>query len=170
MFPTSDPLQILAVDIIGPLPKRKSCSQFIVLIKDRYSKLTEVIPTSRTAATAIMCPEICINTLTTAEYHLQSNGQVKQYNSTIISRLRQLVAEHQQDSNSPVTYLAYTDSVLEYWSKKPIAFSAGLGRHLPGLASSAATDIPPDANNIDAPLVMRTRLIDRVILHPQLAK
>lgn len=50
LFPPSEPLESVAMDILGPLPKSKSGSQFILVITDRFSKLTQVVPLRRIKA------------------------------------------------------------------------------------------------------------------------
>lgn len=49
----SKTLDFVALDILGPLPKAKSRIQYVVVVTYRYSKLTRVISSSKTASTHI---------------------------------------------------------------------------------------------------------------------
>lgn len=49
-FPASRPLEFIAMDILEPLPETMQGNQYVVIITDRYSKLTRAIKTSKTAA------------------------------------------------------------------------------------------------------------------------
>ena len=43
LFPATRALENLAIDILGPLPKTKSEKRFILVITDRFTKLTKVV-------------------------------------------------------------------------------------------------------------------------------
>lgn len=43
----------MAIDILGPLVKKKAKNCFVVLIKDRYSKLTRTTPMPRVTAPSV---------------------------------------------------------------------------------------------------------------------
>ena len=43
LFPATRPLESLAIDILGPLPKTKTGKRFLLVIKDRFTKLTQVV-------------------------------------------------------------------------------------------------------------------------------
>lgn len=45
----------------------------------------------------VVCAELGIETLATSEYHPDSNGKVKPFNLTLISRLNHYVAEDQKE-------------------------------------------------------------------------
>lgn len=45
MFLAIKPLKVNAIDMQGAIPKAKSGTQYIVVMTDRLSKLTEAIPT-----------------------------------------------------------------------------------------------------------------------------
>lgn len=47
------PLEFVAVDILGLLPKTKTSSGFIIVMTNRCSKLTRAIPTKKTTATDV---------------------------------------------------------------------------------------------------------------------
>ena len=53
LFPASGPLEFVAMDLLGPLPKTKRGNTFVLVITDRYSKLTRAIPLKATKATDI---------------------------------------------------------------------------------------------------------------------
>ena len=44
LFPATKPLDSLAMDILGPLPKTKKGNEYLLVICCRFSKLTQVIP------------------------------------------------------------------------------------------------------------------------------
>lgn len=46
LFPAAGPSDIMAIDILGPLPKTSSGYQQVVTTTDRYLKLTRAIITS----------------------------------------------------------------------------------------------------------------------------
>lgn len=58
LFPPEGPLVFIAIDILGPLPKEKSGNKFIIVIKDRYSKLTLEVPTSSVTAPAVASTQL----------------------------------------------------------------------------------------------------------------
>lgn len=43
------------MDILGPVPNTDQGSQFVVVMADRYTKLTEAIPTTKTNVTTVAC-------------------------------------------------------------------------------------------------------------------
>ena len=43
LFPATQPLESLAIDILGPLPKTKAGKQFLLAITDRFAKLKQVV-------------------------------------------------------------------------------------------------------------------------------
>jgi hypothetical protein len=44
LFPASGPLEYLSMDILGPLPKTSHGNRFLLVITNRFSKLTRTIP------------------------------------------------------------------------------------------------------------------------------
>jgi Integrase zinc binding domain len=44
LFPAKGPLESVAMDILGPLPKSKHGNLFLLVITDRYSKVTQTVP------------------------------------------------------------------------------------------------------------------------------
>lgn len=53
LLPTNGPLELLAVEILGPHLRTDQGNQYSVVITDPYSKLTSVIPTAEAAKTHI---------------------------------------------------------------------------------------------------------------------
>lgn len=47
LLPPADPLEFVAIDILGPLPRIKSENKLGVLLTDRYSKITRAIPKAK---------------------------------------------------------------------------------------------------------------------------
>ena len=50
LFPATRPLESLAIDILGPLPKTKTGKRFLLVITDRFKKLTQVVALRTTTA------------------------------------------------------------------------------------------------------------------------
>ena len=50
LFPAHSPVDCVAVDILGPLPRTKHGNRFIPVITDRFSKLTQTVPVRTTTA------------------------------------------------------------------------------------------------------------------------
>lgn len=48
LFRPEDPLEFLAMEILGPLPKTRNGNRFVIFITDRFSNLTRGTPTKRT--------------------------------------------------------------------------------------------------------------------------
>ena len=44
LFPATEPLEFVAIDILGPLPKAKDGSRYLLVMTDRFSKLTRAVP------------------------------------------------------------------------------------------------------------------------------
>jgi Integrase zinc binding domain len=44
LFPASEPLEYVSLDILGPLPKTEHGNRFLLVITDRFSKLTRTVP------------------------------------------------------------------------------------------------------------------------------
>jgi hypothetical protein len=44
LFPASWPLEFVVMDILGPLPKHEHGNRFLLVISDRFSKLTRTVP------------------------------------------------------------------------------------------------------------------------------
>lgn len=48
LFPARQPLESVAIDLLGPLPKTKARDRFIIVMGDRFTKLPQVVPLKRT--------------------------------------------------------------------------------------------------------------------------
>ena len=53
LFPATKQLEYVAIDILGPLPKSKDGYRFILVITDRFIKLTHAIPLKGIKADAL---------------------------------------------------------------------------------------------------------------------
>jgi Integrase zinc binding domain len=58
LFPASGPLEFVAMDILGPLPKPEHGNRFLLVISDRFSKLTRTVP-MRTITTLCVAKAFC---------------------------------------------------------------------------------------------------------------
>lgn len=50
LFPASEPLQFIAMDVLGPLPQTNHGNVFVLVMKDPYPKIIGAISTSKTTA------------------------------------------------------------------------------------------------------------------------
>ena len=53
IFPAAGPLEFVAMDLLGPLPKTKSGHTYVLVITDRFTKLTRAVPLGSTKAPAV---------------------------------------------------------------------------------------------------------------------
>jgi hypothetical protein len=53
LFPANGPLEFVAMDILGPLPKTEHGNRFLLVISDRFSKLTRTVPLRTTTALVV---------------------------------------------------------------------------------------------------------------------
>jgi hypothetical protein len=44
LFPAAEPLEYASLDILGPLPKTEHGNRLLLIITDRFSKLTRTVP------------------------------------------------------------------------------------------------------------------------------
>ena len=50
LFPATEPLESVAMDLLGPLPPSKSGNRHILVMTDRFTKLTQVVPMRKITA------------------------------------------------------------------------------------------------------------------------
>jgi Integrase core domain len=53
LFPANEPLEFVAIDILGPLPKTDHGNRVLLVISDLFSKLTRTVPMRKTTALAV---------------------------------------------------------------------------------------------------------------------
>jgi hypothetical protein len=58
MFQADGPLEFVAMDILGPLPKMEHGNCFLLVISDRFSKLTRTVPI-RTITALVVAKAFC---------------------------------------------------------------------------------------------------------------
>lgn len=52
LFPAPGPLELLAMDILGPLPKSKSGNQHVIALKDHFMQITRAVPVATVVSTS----------------------------------------------------------------------------------------------------------------------
>jgi hypothetical protein len=58
LFPADGPLEFVAIDILCPLPKTEHGNRLLLLISDRFSKLTRTVPL-RTITALVVAKAFC---------------------------------------------------------------------------------------------------------------
>jgi Integrase core domain len=53
LFPAHEPLDYVALDILGPLPRTKKGNHYLIVIADRFPKLVRTVPLSRITAPTV---------------------------------------------------------------------------------------------------------------------
>jgi Integrase core domain len=53
LFPAKGSLQSVAMDILGPLPRTKHGNRFLLVVSDRYSKVTKTVPLRTVTALSV---------------------------------------------------------------------------------------------------------------------
>jgi hypothetical protein len=53
LFPAKGPLESVAMDIIGPFPRSKHGNLFLLVIADRYKKVTRMVPLRTVTALSV---------------------------------------------------------------------------------------------------------------------
>jgi Integrase zinc binding domain len=53
LFPANWPLESVAMDILGPLPRTKHGNRLLLVISDRYSKVTKTVPLRKVTALSV---------------------------------------------------------------------------------------------------------------------
>jgi hypothetical protein len=53
LFPANEPLEYVAIDLLGPLPKTAHGNRYLLVISDRFSKLTRTVPLRTTTALVV---------------------------------------------------------------------------------------------------------------------
>ena len=140
LFPSSAPLEFLAIDLLGELIRTPRGNRFLLVITDRFSKLVRTVPLSSISAESVakafvthwvliygppiwllsdngkqftarffqnVCRILGVENLFTTTYHPQTNGQVERFNRTIISGLRNYIADHPKDWDLYTDMLTY---------------------------------------------------------------
>ena len=146
-----EPMQRIAIDILGPLPLTKSGNRFILVITDMFTEWTEaiVIPNqdSQTVTKVFVENVVCkfgtplqlhsdqgrnFNTRITS-FRPQSNGCVERFNRTLSAMLT-MYCEKKQDTWDEFlqqVMMAYRSSVHKSTSRTPNAMVFGREVTLP---------------------------------------
>jgi hypothetical protein len=53
LFPAKGPIESVAMDILGPLPRTKHGNRFLLVISDRFSKVTKTVPLRTVTALSV---------------------------------------------------------------------------------------------------------------------
>lgn len=59
LFPSAEPLELVAINIFGPLPKTKTGTHFILVMTDLFSNITKATSSTNTTSTTV--PTIFVN-------------------------------------------------------------------------------------------------------------
>jgi len=173
LFPATEPLTELSVDIFGPIPASKKGNRFILVITDRFAKLTKCVALRRITAMSVasaiidawvsvygppdrilsdqgpqfmsnffiaVMKMLGIETVRTAAYHPQTNGQVERYNRTMATQLRHYVADDPSrwEELLPVITMAYNSQPHRSTGIDP--FELVIPRRIPNLT---VRNLPP---------------------------
>lgn len=81
LFPANCPLEIVAIEKLGPMSKTSNKNQFGPVMMDRFSKLTRIVPTSKTTALHIksLFMDHCVIQNGIPEYSLTDNADQISY-------------------------------------------------------------------------------------------
>lgn len=88
LIPLSSPLELIEIDITGPIPRTQSGNQFMVIITDRCSNLTQDVPTLNILSTQNACIVFnhLVNSYGISDIIMSNNGQ--QFFSNVFISLR----------------------------------------------------------------------------------
>lgn len=110
----------------------------------------------------------CIKTYQKYCIPTQENNQAERYNKTLITRLRNEVAESQRDRYIFVQPLTYRNNLQVCCSTRTAPFSLVLSRHLPGQTTfDRPSASPRDARTSITPASLRSRLLHRFLVLQQ---
>lgn len=90
------------------------------------------------------CKEVGVRTVTTPEYHPQSDGHVKRFDVTMILRLRHYTVEYQNDCDRFVFPLTYAKNVQVHQTTDLPPFSRSITRLNPE-TTAITRPMPPDS-------------------------
>jgi hypothetical protein len=96
LFPSEQPLDFIVIDILGPLTKTSKGHQYLLVIADRFSKLTRTVPL-KTIATFEVASAFChhwVFVYGTPRLLLSDNGT--QFNSKFFQACCQILGIHQK--------------------------------------------------------------------------
>ena len=191
LFPATKPLEFVAIDILGPLTRSRNGYRLLVVITDRFSKLTRTVPLRSVTALLVamafcdnwaypygppayllsdsggqfaskyfqsICRILGIRNLFSTAYHPQANGQVERFNRTLLSGLRQYVAEHQKDWPQYVGPLTYAYNTQVHRSTGCKAFELVL----PRVPEPLAMELTLSEEGVTTPRQERTRFRDHL--------
>lgn len=109
-----------------------------------------------------MCAALNAKLLTTTEFHLQCNGQVKRYNRTLVARLCHYIDEHQQVLDVFVQPLTYLYSTQAHWTNGITPFRLRLSRKPPGSPRmTGCGGIPENCDRL-TPIEVKSKLKSRL--------
>lgn len=96
--------------------------------------LTDNEPQFTSKCFVAICTQLGVKALKITEYHPQANGLVKRFNQTVVSSLRQYVAEHRKAYDAFVIPPTYAYNTEVRWATKLPLFSRVFTRKSPGPA------------------------------------
>ena len=165
LFPAEEPLQAISMDIIGPLPRTERGKRFLLVITDRFSKLTAVVPlrTTNAYSVAIVFFEAWIFQYRPPESVLTDNG--KQLASRFFQSVCQLLglrnvytsAYHPQADGQAERYnrtlqnmpMCFVEEHQDYWHRDATALTYACNCHVRPTTGTTPFDLilrrPPPA-------------------------
>lgn len=98
---------------------------------------------------ATICTQQSVETITTTSYHPESNGQVKRFKQTVVSRLRYYVTGHRKDWDALVIPLTYACNAQDRKEAELLPFRLVLNRKPLGPVTICLSTVAgtPDANS-----------------------
>jgi len=156
------PMEIVGVDVVGPLPISSNQNRFIVVFVCLFTRWVEAyaVPSQKSEVvarlfveqfvathgtpqrllsdrgpnfTSELFREICKLTNTdkvyTTAFHPECDGQVENFNKTLVNMLSFYTSRHQKDWDTHIPYVLHAYRTSEHASTKETPFYLMFGRH-----------------------------------------
>ena len=113
------PFSRRAMDIIGPLPRRHSGKQNVLVMCDYATRYPE-----ETSLLTELYRLLHIQPIRTSPYHPQTDGVMERFNQTLKSMLRKAAVEEGKDWDKLIPFLLFTYRELPQASTQLLSFPA----------------------------------------------